>query len=75
MFMPPHKERQGGARRRSHNLEYAPLAKSWAASRSLEVQLLGAGHRQHGSAALLRTEEQKVKWLRPLMKARSAAFP
>ena len=35
--------------------------------RARGVQLLGAGHRQHGSAVALRNAEQQKQWLTPLL--------
>jgi acyl-CoA dehydrogenase len=51
------------------NLEYALCAEEMGrvgfGVRSL--QLLGARHRQHGSAVRYGSEEQKARWLKPLM--------
>jgi acyl-CoA dehydrogenase len=48
------------------NLEYAPLAEIMGRSpwRQRGLQLLGARHRQHGSAGALRHAEHKARWLR-----------
>ena len=50
-------------------LGYAPLAEAMGATNSkiFNVSATARGHRQHGSAAPLRREAQKARWLTPLL--------
>jgi alkylation response protein AidB-like acyl-CoA dehydrogenase len=71
MFMPPHKEHDQGEWRGAGltNLEYAPLAELMGRV-SFASEVFNCSAPDTGNMEVLHyygTEEQKVKWLRPLM--------